>query len=153
MIRALRDYIMEQNKDTLEHSWSQLKKSLDFDSTAIDHLHLALYSFQVCNICVHLYYLNVTNTYVITTYSRPNNFRTRIKWCYCTLDELKRTIEDLLHHWPSLRLRNTPMENWKICVVHGFINLSNWVAIIGNKHTMKCLAIKTMNIVKMKSQF
>lgn len=38
---------MEKNKDILEHAWSQLKKSLDFDSTAIDHLHLALYSFQV----------------------------------------------------------------------------------------------------------
>lgn len=47
MIRALRDYIMEQNKEILEHAMSQLKKSLDFDSTAIDHLHLALYSFQV----------------------------------------------------------------------------------------------------------
>lgn len=46
MIRALRDYINEQNKENLEMSLSQLKKNLDFDSTAIDHLHLALYSFQ-----------------------------------------------------------------------------------------------------------
>lgn len=48
MIRALRDYIIEQNKDILEIAMGQLKKSVDFDSTAIDHLHLALYSFQVC---------------------------------------------------------------------------------------------------------
>lgn len=47
MIRALRDYIIDQNKETLESAMAQLKKSLDFDSTAIDHLHLALYSFQV----------------------------------------------------------------------------------------------------------
>lgn len=47
MIRALRDYIIEQNKEILENAMGQLKKSVDFDSTAIDHLHLALYSFQV----------------------------------------------------------------------------------------------------------
>lgn len=47
MIRALRDYIIDQNKEILESAMAQLKKSLDFDSTAIDHLHLALYSFQV----------------------------------------------------------------------------------------------------------
>lgn len=46
MLRALRDFIMEQIKDNLEAALTQLKKSLDFDSTAIDHLHLALYSFQ-----------------------------------------------------------------------------------------------------------
>lgn len=49
MIRALRDYIIDQNKEILESAMAQLKKSLDFDSTAIDHLHLALYSFQVIN--------------------------------------------------------------------------------------------------------
>lgn len=47
MIRALRDYIMEQNREILETALGALKLSLDFDSTAIDHLHLALYSFQV----------------------------------------------------------------------------------------------------------
>uniref|UniRef100_A0A1L8DKG4 mitogen-activated protein kinase kinase kinase n=1 Tax=Nyssomyia neivai TaxID=330878 RepID=A0A1L8DKG4_9DIPT len=46
MIRALRSYIIEQNRDCLENAIGQLKKNLDFDSTAIDHLHLALYSFQ-----------------------------------------------------------------------------------------------------------
>lgn len=45
--RALREYIIEQNKENLENAMVQLKKSLDFDPTAIDHLHLALYSFQV----------------------------------------------------------------------------------------------------------
>lgn len=43
---AIRDYIIHQNKEILENAMSELKKSLDFDSTAIDHLHLALYSFQ-----------------------------------------------------------------------------------------------------------
>lgn len=43
---AIRDYIIHQNKEILESAMSELKKSLDFDSTAIDHLHLALYSFQ-----------------------------------------------------------------------------------------------------------
>lgn len=47
MIRALRDFIMEQNKENLGSALGQIKKGLDFDSTAIDHLHLALYSFQV----------------------------------------------------------------------------------------------------------
>ncbi|XP_058826621.1 mitogen-activated protein kinase kinase kinase 15 isoform X2 [Topomyia yanbarensis] len=46
LIRALRTYITEQKKEQLEAVISGLKKSLDFDSTAIDHLHLAMYSFQ-----------------------------------------------------------------------------------------------------------
>ncbi|GAB0090482.1 Mitogen-activated protein kinase kinase kinase [Sergentomyia squamirostris] len=46
IIRALRSYIIEQNREFLENAIGQLKKNLDFDSTAIDHLHLALYSFQ-----------------------------------------------------------------------------------------------------------
>lgn len=47
MIRALRNYIIEQNKEILENAMNKLKNSLEFDATAIDHLHLALYSFQV----------------------------------------------------------------------------------------------------------
>lgn len=47
MIRSLREYIIDVKKDILENALGQLKKNLDFDSTAIDHLHLALYSFQV----------------------------------------------------------------------------------------------------------
>lgn len=46
MIRALREYIIELKKDILVTALGQLKMNLDFDSTAIDHLHLALYSFQ-----------------------------------------------------------------------------------------------------------
>lgn len=38
---------MEQKKEILEQAMVKLKQSLDFDSTAIDHIHLALYSFQV----------------------------------------------------------------------------------------------------------
>ncbi|XP_052870706.1 mitogen-activated protein kinase kinase kinase 15-like, partial [Anopheles cruzii] len=46
LLNALRRYIAEQRKETLEQAIGQLKEQLDFDSTAIDHLHLALYSFQ-----------------------------------------------------------------------------------------------------------
>lgn len=46
LIRALKDYIIDQKKEKLKNSLSHLKKQLDFDSTAIDHLHYALYKFQ-----------------------------------------------------------------------------------------------------------
>lgn len=46
LIRALKDYIIEQKREILEKAIGQLKKSFDFDSTAIDHLHLAFYAFQ-----------------------------------------------------------------------------------------------------------
>ena len=42
----MKDYIIDQKKETLKKSLSHLKKQLDFDSTAIDHLHYALYKFQ-----------------------------------------------------------------------------------------------------------
>lgn len=47
VIRALREFIIDQNKDVLENVMSSMKKLLNFNETAIDHLHLALYSFQV----------------------------------------------------------------------------------------------------------
>lgn len=47
MNRALRDYIIDQNNETLQNVLISLKKKLCADATAIDHLHLALYSFQV----------------------------------------------------------------------------------------------------------
>lgn len=40
---------------------AQLKKSLDFDSTAIDHLHLALYSFQVSFKVCNFFYRTTQN--------------------------------------------------------------------------------------------
>ncbi|XP_055852201.1 mitogen-activated protein kinase kinase kinase 15 isoform X2 [Episyrphus balteatus] len=52
MIRGLRQYIVDENKENLEKSISELKATLDFDTTAIDHLHLALYSFQEAVISV-----------------------------------------------------------------------------------------------------
>lgn len=52
LIKALRTYITEQKKEHLEAAISGLKKNLDFDSTAIDHLHLAMYSFQDAVIAV-----------------------------------------------------------------------------------------------------
>lgn len=47
MNRALRDYIIDQNNETLQSVLISLKKKLNSDAIAIDHLHLALYSFQV----------------------------------------------------------------------------------------------------------
>lgn len=47
MNNALREYIINQNKEALEGALTGLKESVDYDSTAIDHLHLALYMLQV----------------------------------------------------------------------------------------------------------
>jgi mitogen-activated protein kinase kinase kinase 5 len=46
LIRALRDYITDQKKEFLKKALNELKNELDFDPTAIDHLHYALYKFQ-----------------------------------------------------------------------------------------------------------
>ncbi|XP_019696307.1 mitogen-activated protein kinase kinase kinase 15 isoform X2 [Harpegnathos saltator] len=46
LMRGLRDYIAEQNQDVIVTSIRTLKEELDFDSTAINHLHLAIYLFQ-----------------------------------------------------------------------------------------------------------
>lgn len=52
LITALRAYIHDQKKEIFKKSLSDLKKQLDFDSTAIDHLHNALYKFQDAVIAV-----------------------------------------------------------------------------------------------------
>lgn len=52
LIQALKEFIIDQKKETLKKSLSHLKKQLDFDSTAIDHLHYALYKFQDAVIAV-----------------------------------------------------------------------------------------------------
>ncbi|KAJ8682464.1 hypothetical protein QAD02_018256 [Eretmocerus hayati] len=46
LMRGLRDYISGQNQDVITKSISELKEELDFDSTAINQLHLAIYLFQ-----------------------------------------------------------------------------------------------------------
>lgn len=45
-MRGLRDYIAEQNQEVIVTAIRTLKEELDFDSTAINHLHLAIYLFQ-----------------------------------------------------------------------------------------------------------
>jgi len=45
-MRGLRDYISEQNQEVIVTAIRTLKEELDFDSTAINHLHLAIYLFQ-----------------------------------------------------------------------------------------------------------
>ncbi|XP_015596232.1 mitogen-activated protein kinase kinase kinase 15 isoform X2 [Cephus cinctus] len=46
LMRGLRDYISEQSQDVITTAIRTLKEELDFDSTAINHLHLAIYLFQ-----------------------------------------------------------------------------------------------------------
>ncbi|XP_076165506.1 apoptotic signal-regulating kinase 1 isoform X3 [Ptiloglossa arizonensis] len=46
LMRALRDYIAEQNHEVIVIAIRTLKEELDFDSTAINHLNLAIYLFQ-----------------------------------------------------------------------------------------------------------
>ncbi|XP_034179582.1 apoptotic signal-regulating kinase 1 isoform X3 [Osmia lignaria lignaria] len=46
LMRALRDYIAEQHHEVIVTAIRTLKEELDFDSTAINHLNLAIYLFQ-----------------------------------------------------------------------------------------------------------
>ncbi|XP_072745600.1 mitogen-activated protein kinase kinase kinase 15 isoform X2 [Anoplolepis gracilipes] len=46
LMRGLRDFIAEQNQEVIVTAIRTLKEELDFDSTAINHLHLAIYLFQ-----------------------------------------------------------------------------------------------------------
>lgn len=52
LIRGLRDYIINENEKHLEATINQLKEKLNNDAVALDHLHLALYSFQDAVMCV-----------------------------------------------------------------------------------------------------
>lgn len=49
MNRALREFICDQKRETLANVMNLLKLKMNFDATAIDHLHLALLSFKVGN--------------------------------------------------------------------------------------------------------
>lgn len=51
LIRGLRDYIMNENEKHLEATINELKMKLNNDAVALDHLHLALYSFQDAVVC------------------------------------------------------------------------------------------------------
>lgn len=45
-MRSLKEYIAEQKLEVINTSIRTLKEELDFDSTAINQLHLAIYLFQ-----------------------------------------------------------------------------------------------------------
>lgn len=47
MCRALKEYIIDKNNEILQKELISLKANQNSDATAIDHLLLALYSFQV----------------------------------------------------------------------------------------------------------
>lgn len=46
LMRGIRDYISDQNQEAIAGAFRTLKEELDFDSTTINHLHLAIYLFQ-----------------------------------------------------------------------------------------------------------
>ncbi|XP_063226712.1 mitogen-activated protein kinase kinase kinase 15 isoform X2 [Bacillus rossius redtenbacheri] len=46
LIRGLRDFISDQNKEALEAAIHTLREELDFDADAINQLHFAIYLFQ-----------------------------------------------------------------------------------------------------------
>ncbi|XP_011303052.1 mitogen-activated protein kinase kinase kinase 5 isoform X2 [Fopius arisanus] len=46
LMRGIRDYIWDQNQEAIAAAFRTLKEDLEFDSTTINHLHLAIYLFQ-----------------------------------------------------------------------------------------------------------
>ncbi|KAG8238441.1 hypothetical protein J437_LFUL002898, partial [Ladona fulva] len=46
LMRGLKEYIPEQNREYIETAIHTLKEELDFDAVAINHLHFAIYLFQ-----------------------------------------------------------------------------------------------------------
>lgn len=46
LMRGIRDYISDHNHESIIISFKLLKDELDFNSTTINHLHLAIYLFQ-----------------------------------------------------------------------------------------------------------
>ncbi|XP_067008256.1 mitogen-activated protein kinase kinase kinase 15 [Anabrus simplex] len=46
LMRGLKDYISEQNREVIESAIHTLKEELDFDAAAINQLHFAIYLFQ-----------------------------------------------------------------------------------------------------------
>lgn len=52
LIHGIREYIMNEKEKHLEACINSLKEELNYDGAALDHLHLALYSFQEAVISV-----------------------------------------------------------------------------------------------------
>ncbi|PSN44121.1 Mitogen-activated protein kinase kinase kinase 15 [Blattella germanica] len=46
VMRGMKDYISEQNREVIENALHNLKEELDFDAAAISQLHFAIYLFQ-----------------------------------------------------------------------------------------------------------
>ncbi|XP_063990230.1 mitogen-activated protein kinase kinase kinase 15 isoform X2 [Diachasmimorpha longicaudata] len=46
LMRGIRDYISDQNQEAIAGAFRTLKEELEFDSTTINHFHLAIYLFQ-----------------------------------------------------------------------------------------------------------
>lgn len=56
VIRGLKDYISDQNREVIESTIHRLKEELDFDAAAISQLHFAIYLFQE-SVSIHLFLL------------------------------------------------------------------------------------------------
>lgn len=65
-MRGLREYITNQNKDQLESAIHLLKEDLEFDSVAINQLHLAIYLFQDAVSTFFLYMNSIS--YILLNY-------------------------------------------------------------------------------------
>lgn len=46
VMRGMKDYISDQNREVIENAIHTLKEELDFDAAAISQLHFAIYLFQ-----------------------------------------------------------------------------------------------------------
>jgi mitogen-activated protein kinase kinase kinase 5 len=46
LMRGLKDYLPEQNREVIENAIRTLKEELDFEEAAINQLYLAIYLFQ-----------------------------------------------------------------------------------------------------------
>jgi mitogen-activated protein kinase kinase kinase 5 len=56
VMRGLKDYISDQNREVIESAIHTLKEELDFDAAAISHLHFAIYLFQE-SVSIYLFLL------------------------------------------------------------------------------------------------
>jgi hypothetical protein len=55
VMRGMKDYISDQNREVIETAIHTLKEELDFDAAAISQLHFAIYLFQE-SVSIYLFF-------------------------------------------------------------------------------------------------